>query len=149
MRAWELKEETNVYYHGSMRYLPVGTILVPSMDYEDSWGDADFYGPLEHYRPEGMLAHKDAVFMVGDDDDLDLAGSGTEWVFIVKPLGIIQKHDLNWSSEVSMLVSDGYDINSDNIRNAAENYWRGTPHPNESVWEYLTPKAKIVAVEEY
>ena len=32
---------------------------------------------------------------------------------------------------------------------AAANYWNGTPHYNEQVWEYLTPFAKIISVEEY
>jgi hypothetical protein len=56
---------------------------------------------------------------------------------------------MNWGSEISMLVSDGYDIDSDEIRYAAEQYWAGNPHTNESVWEYLTPAARIVKVEPY
>lgn len=30
------------------------------------------------------------------------------------------------------------------IQEAALNYWNGVPHPNESVWEYLTPKAEVI-----
>ena len=87
--------------------------------------------------------------MCHDPDDVDLAGGGTEWLFTVVPLGPIQKHDLNWGSEVSMLISDGYAIDSPEVKNAAKKYWAGVPHYNESVWEYLTPSAKITAVEEY
>jgi len=48
-----------------------------------------------------------------------------------------------------MLISDGYAIDSPEVKNAAKKYWAGVPHYNESVWEYLTPSAKITAVEEY
>lgn len=87
--------------------------------------------------------------MVGDPDDIDLAGGGTEWVFTVIPLGPVQRHDLNWSSEISMLISDGYAIDSPEVQIAAERYWAGVPHTDEQVWEYLTPAAKIIAVEPY
>jgi hypothetical protein len=133
-----------------MDKLPIGTILTSrNDDYEKDWGNTDFYAVLEYYRPKNMLSHKESVFMVDNDDDLDLAGGGTDWVFTVVPMGIVQKHDLNWSSEISMLISDGHDINDENVKKSALNYWNGVPHPNESVWEYLTTKAKIVKVDEF
>jgi hypothetical protein len=96
-----------------------------------------------------MLSHKDSVFMCHDDEDVDLAGGGTDYIFVVEPLGKVEKHDMNWSGEISMLVSDGFDIESPEVTNAANNYWNGVPHPDESVWEYLTPFARILSVEEY
>lgn len=151
MRIVEFLTEANqLFYHGSMEYLPVGTILIPNLNYEFSWGDTDFYKPLENYKPKGMLSHKEAVFMVDNDNNLDVAGGGTEWVFRVEPLGPVQKHDLNWSSEISMIVGDYKEADrEEKFKTAAENYWNGIPHPNESVWEYLTPKARIVSVEEF
>lgn len=147
MRASDLNM---TYYHGSMDHLPVGTVLKPrGTDYEQDWAHTDFYTALEKHRPDHMLSHKHAVFMVADPDDVDLAGGGTEWLFTVKPLGPISKHDMNWSSEISMLMGDGHDVDSADVRKAAENYWAGVPHPNESVWEYLTPAAEILKVEEY
>lgn len=146
---WEAYSEPTRYYHGSMNELPVGTILTPREDYEENWGATDFYRVLELYKPKGMLSHKEAVFMVGDTDDIDLAGGGTEYIFHVQPLGKIEKHDVNWSSEISWLISDGYPINHEKIKDAALKYWNGIPHYNESVWEYLTPKAQILKVEEY
>ena len=144
-----LHEIASTFYHGSMDELPVGTVLTPRDNYEQTWGNTDFYSALERYRPSNMLSHRQGVFMCHDPDDVDLAGGGTEWLFTVVPLGLIQKHDLNWGSEVSMLISDGYAIDSPEVKNAAEKYWAGEPHYNESVWEYLTPSAKITAVEEY
>jgi hypothetical protein len=87
--------------------------------------------------------------MCDNDEDVDLAGGGTEYLFVVEPLGKIEKHDVNWSSEISMLISDGLEIDNPKVISAATNYWNGTPHYNEQVWEYLTPFAKIISVEEY
>ena len=144
-----LDEIDQTFYHGSMEELPVGTILTPRDNYEQDWGNTDFYSVLEKYRPANQLSHSQSIFMCHDPDDVDLAGGGTEWLFTVVPLGPVQKHDINWSSEISMLTSDGYAVDSPEVKNAAEKYWAGVPHYNESVWEYLTPKARITAVEEY
>lgn len=150
MRAKEFIIETSTkFYHGSMNHLPIGTVLKPSDDYEQQWGHTDFYRALEKYRPRNLLSHRNSVFMVSEPDDIDLAGGGTEWMFTVEPLGPIQKHDLNWSSEISSLIGDGYAIDSAQVKSAAENYWHGLPHPAESVWEYLTTAAKIIKVEPY
>jgi hypothetical protein len=73
-----LHEIASTFYHGSMEELPVGTILTPRDNYEQAWGDTDFYAALEHYRPANMLAHNQAVFMCDNPDDIDLAGGGTE-----------------------------------------------------------------------
>lgn len=150
MRIRELLESNNQpYYHGSYDNLPVGTILTPRDDYESNWKDTDFYGPLEMYRPKDKLSHKQSVFMCDNPDDVDLAGGATEWLFTVAPMGKVQRHDLNWGSEISSLVGDGHAFDSEEVMEAANNYWAGIPHHNESVWEYLTPAAKIVKVEEY
>ena len=138
-----------IFYHGSEIFLPVGTILQTNDDYEDRWKHNTFYSVLEKYRPSNQLAHKDSIFMCDNPDDLDAAGGGTSWVFTVKPLGIVQKHDMNWGSEIDCLISDGILIDSPEIQNAAQNYWAGIPHTNESLWEYLTPKAKILEVEPF
>lgn len=138
-----------VFYHGSTKFLPVGTILVPSSDYELNWGRTGFYWILEKYRPSEMLAHKNSVFMVDKIDDIDLAGGGTDYIFTVEPIGKVERHDMNWSSEIDCLISDGFSVDSPEIIKAAKNYWNGIVHYNEQVWEYLTPSAKIVAVEDY
>lgn len=144
-----ISESLQPFYHGSNDELPVGTVLTPRDNYEDNWSGTDFYAALEKYRPANMLGHKDAVFMCDNPDDVDAAGGGTDWLFTVVPQGPIQKHDLNWGSEVSMLIGDGHSIDSPEVKQAAENYWAGVPHYNESVWEYLTTAAKIIDVEPY
>lgn len=137
------------YFHGSMAQLDSGDTLTPRSNYAENWGETSFYLALEHHRPEGMRGHKDAVFMCGDPDDVDLAGGGTEWMFEVIPSGSVNKHDLNWSSEVSRLISDGFDMFSPEVALAAANYWDGIPNPNESVWEYTADSALIIKVDTF
>ena len=149
MKYSDIKNNQTKYYHGSMDELPVGTVLTPRDNYEDNWSGTDFYAALEHYRPNHMLAHKQSVFMCDNADDVDLAGGGTEWLFTVEPQGKVERHDINWGSEISMLIGDGYDVNTPEVKHAATNYWNGIPHTDEQVWEYLTPAAKIIAVEPY
>lgn len=142
------EKRPHAFYHGSYDELPVGTILKPRGDaYEADWNNTDFYEILEKYRPPGMLSHKNAVFMCDNPDDVDMAGGATDWLFTVEPLGPVQRHDLNWGSEISCLISDGG--SEDELKEAALNYWNGVPHHDENVWEYLTTSAKILAVEEY
>lgn len=148
MRAEEFLPQ-KLYYHGSSQPLPVGTILSPRSNYEENWGKTDFYRVLEVYRPKNMLSHRESVFMCDNETDVGIAGGYTDYLLTVKPLGQIQRHDLNWSSEISALVSDGYDLDSQEVEDAAHNYWQGIPHPNEQVWEYLAPKALVMKVEEY
>jgi len=145
----KMHDLTNTFYHGSFDKLPVGTILTPRTNYINNWKHTDFYDPLETHRPTNMLAHHQAVFMVGTDEDIDLSGAATEWIFIVQPLGPVQRHDMNWSSEISSLIGLGHDVDSEEISFAAQNYWNGIPHVDEQVWEYLTSSAKILSVEAY
>lgn len=134
------------YLHASLDELEVGVVLKPRDDYEEHWSQTDFYAALERYRPENMLSHKESVFMCSSAEDLDNCIGG-EYIFEVIPDKRIERHDLNWSSEVSCLVCDN--APEEQIKQAALNYWHGMPHTNESVWEYLTPKAVIKKVYLY
>lgn len=147
MRLAEISN--NEYFHGSYIQLPVGTVLKPRDAYEADWGHTDFYQLLERYRPKDKLAHKQSIFMCDNPNDIDAAGGGTDWMFTLEPLGPVQRHDLNWGSEISSLISDGYAADSPEVIEAAKNYWDGVPHHNESLWEYLTPSALITAVEPF
>jgi len=141
--------ESRIFFHGSSKEIPVGTILKGRTEqYEKDWGFNPWYKILEKYRPKNMISHKDAVFMTDNTDDLELAGAVTDWIFKLKPLGKVERHDVNWNSEIESLLSSGHDENSMEVIEAANNYWSGIPHPNESVWEYLTNAAEIIEVEE-
>ena len=133
------------YYHGSYTKLKPGTILRPNPEYEKDWNHTDFYSILEFYRPKNKLSHKNAVFMCDNLDDIDNAGGATQFIYEIEPLGPVEKHDLNWSSEISMLAEEP-EKNARKIKTAAMHYWMGEPHPNEQVWEYLTTYARVVAL---
>ena len=138
------------YYHGSSIALAVGTRMVGrGAVYEKAWANTDFYSVLERYRPDTHPRHQDVVFMVGDPDDIDLAGGATDWCFELKAEGPVTRHDLNWSSEISCLISEGNSPDDVAVRDAAIAYWSGLPHPNESVWEYITPAASVVRCAPY
>ena len=140
---------STTFYHGSEQHLPVGTVLSPRDDYEDRWHNTPFYQVLEMYRPAHCLAHRNAVFMCDNQDDIDSAGGSTDYLFTVKPLGPVSKHDMNWSSEICSLISEGHEFDSDEVYEAAQSYWAGEAHPDESIWEYLCSSAIVVNVEEY
>lgn len=143
-------EPKAIYYHGSYDELPEGSVMKGRGDaYEASWKDTDFYPVLERYRPEGCLAHRDAVFMVESIDDIDNAGGATDWVLEVAPVGETTRHDMSWSSEISCLLSDGHAVESAEVAKAADNYWRGVVHADGPLWEVIAREAVVVAAYEF
>ena|SRR3990167_3272386 len=143
-----LENNKQYFYHTSNQFLPIGTILTSrKKEYENEWGQNKFYTVLETYRPKNFLAHKDAVFMFKNIEEADMFGG--KFIFKVLPEGKIEKHDINWGSEISSLIDQSYEIKDKKIRELALNYWLGVPSPNEQLWEYLAIKAKIVDVEEF
>lgn len=82
---------------------------------------------MEFYRSKNQLAHKDAVSMIGAEDYVNLAGSATDHIYMVNPLGKIEKHDLNWNSEISSLVGDGYNINSIEVKKLLKVIGKASP----------------------
>jgi hypothetical protein len=128
----------------------IGTVFRGRGDaYEASWARTDFYAALEAYRPEDRIAHKDAVFVCRDLESLFLCGGGEESILLLETSEDVSWHDMNWSSEISGLISEGYGFDSQEVRDAADAYWAGLPHPNESVWEGITKSAKVVAVFDF
>jgi hypothetical protein len=141
MRIYRIAQSQ--FFHGSYQKLPNGTILVPrKSEYEKIWGNNPFYFKLELYRPSNKLASKNSVFMCDNVNDIDLAGGATNYIYNVKPIGNIEKHDVNWASEIDIALDD--ERGEEEIKKIAYNYWEGIPHFNESVWEYVAPSAEII-----
>ncbi len=137
------------YFHGSGIALPKGTILVPRGI--EGWKNDPSHLKVEAFRPHQFLSREKAVFMSQDLDELDLSGASTNHVYEVQPLGPVQKHDINWLSEIDMVISelaDGRDQEDEDvieeIEKIAKKYWMGEPYDGESVWEFLTPSAKVI-----
>ncbi len=142
-------KNNRILFHGSYDKLEVGQHLTGrGASYEADWAKMPTYEILERYRPEGMIAHRDGVFMCDTPDDIDNAGGGTDWIFAVEPCGPVQRHDLNWCSDINQLLEDR-DKNQAKIEQAAKNYWAGEAHTDGPVWEYISKSARIIKVEAY
>lgn len=138
------------YFHGSYDAHEAGTVFQGrGSSYEEKWAKTDFYAALERWRPADKIAHRDAVFLVADPDDLDAVGSATDWCLEMEPLGPVSCHDVGWSSTVSLLISDGHKIDSAEVQTAAEAYWSGRPCPGEEMWEYITTEARVLRCGPY
>ncbi|MFW5804257.1 MAG: hypothetical protein ACOCWG_03390 [bacterium] len=142
------------YFHGSYHELPPGTILTPERgNFMGTFNkdEMDSHFKLEQFRPSEFLSRNNAIYMCKNIDDIDLAGGATEHIYIIEPIGKVEPHDLNWMSEIDLIISDAWEKGTiddeetiEKVKNAALNYWHGTPHYNESVWEYLSPSAKVI-----
>lgn len=113
-------------------------------EYKKSWSSASFYPLLHYWKPERLLSHHESVFMVGSDEDLDLAGGALDAVYHVEPIGQVQRHDMNWSSLISCLRDETSDPEDPRVRRAAEAYWAGLPSSDDVVWEYLSAEFRIL-----
>jgi hypothetical protein len=135
----------SIYLHSSLEQLEVGTILRPRENYKQFWGQTDFYEPLEKYRPTSMLAHHESVFFCTKVEDLDNCMEG-QYLFEIQPGSRIEKHDMQWSTKISCLLSEN--ASEEMIRQTALNYWNGVAS-SDPLWEYQTTQATILAVHDY
>jgi hypothetical protein len=138
------------YFHGSYDEFEKGKELSGrGEEYVEDWIHTDFYQILERYRPAVCLAHQKAVFMVSDPDDIDLVGGATDWCSEVVPENPVSRHDVNWSTEISCLLSDGHNQESKPVMDAALHYWNGVAHKSGAVWEYIAPACTVVRCEPF
>ena len=155
-----VKEALSIeYFHGSYDELPNGTILTPDKGNfmgTFSENEMDSHFKVEQFRPSNFLSRNNAIYLTQNIDDIDLAGGATDHIYLVEPMGKTEPHDVNWLSEIDLIMSDAWDEGTqedeetiEKVKNAALNYWNGVPHYNESVWEFLVPSATIIREIEY
>jgi hypothetical protein len=136
------------YFHGSAYLVAPGTVLRGRGEaYEAEWGNTDFYSVLETHRPKHMISHRDAVFMCADED-IDNCGGSLDVIYELKPIGEVTRHDMNWSSEISCLLSEGAQLTDPRVAKAAQAYWAGAAHHDAQVWEYLARAAEVLCIVE-
>lgn len=133
------------FLHSSLEHLEVGTILKPRDNYEEVWSQTDFYATLEAYRPSHMLAHHESVFFCTKIEDLDNCMEG-QYLFEIIPNERIERHDMNWSTEISCLMSDG--APEEKLKEVALKYWHGVAS-SDPLWEYQILSAVITKVHLY
>lgn len=136
-----------MFYHGSSNKMKVGTVLKGrGLNYINDWSSDLVYQILEKERPNNYIPHYEAVFMVDNIEDIDNAGGATDYIFHLKPLGPIERHDMSFQSEILIAISDKKSLAE--IKLIAKKYWTGISS-KEPVWEYLTREAIITKVEKY
>jgi hypothetical protein len=138
-------------YHGSRRRFPKGFVLLPQSKGYVSWDEVRVHEQfIERYRPRDCLSRGQSVFMVADPRLAETAGGYEDYVYEVRPVGKVERNDLNWYEVLNVL--DNYsieeqeqiDLNDPEWIAAAKNYWKGVPHPGRSMWEYRSPSAVII-----
>ena len=109
-------------------------------EYEKDWQTMGYvYKRLEELRPEDCIAHKNAVFMCDNVQDIDNCGGGTDIVMIVIPYGDVFRHDLSWLTLAEMALEEN---DHEAIDSCIKSYWAG--ERNEGVFEYLARGAFII-----
>lgn len=149
MRAIEfIIENIQTLYHGSQREFPVGFILEAQSDaYAKLDKDENFTEEtMELVRPKDAISRYDSVYMVDNPDDIDNVGGYIDYIYIVEPIGKLERNDIAWYTEISIYGPYNEDMNNE-IKQWAMNYWNGVQHPN-GIWEYRALKVKIIEVFE-
>lgn len=139
-----LESKNNGFYHGSKFVFPAGFKLLPSKTgYVNQLENQKIEAIMERYRPKNKLSRFGSVFLVNDPDLIDSSGGYTDHIYIVQPARRLEKSDLSWYSDVSVY---GEDEDSEEVKQAAINYWKGIPYKNQenSLFEYRTPYATII-----
>lgn len=139
------KDHIKTYYHGSIKPLKIGTILIPKHESTMIHKGDILEEVLEKYRPKNKLSRFDAIFMVDNPNDIDNVGGYTDYIYTVQPGNKVEKSDLAWYSEVEIILSEDRN-NETGIKLAAKNYWSGVQYYNKSmsVYEYRTESAKVI-----
>jgi len=136
--------------HGSHLVHPEGLTLTARPDQGSGCFAMEASRILEMFRPEHFIAHDRAVFMAGSVEDLDACGAYLEHVYLVRPGAPPSRHDLRWSTEITVLL-DEVPVPADcasadpRIAKATASYWAGHPHADGPVWEYLAVSAEVLS----
>jgi hypothetical protein len=138
-------------YHGSQKKFPVGFVLLPQNDGYAVSQDEDISNTeriLEAHRPANCLSRSKSVFMVADPSEIDFAGGYLDFVYSVVPEGKVEKNDMDWYGQLSCVIWDSED-DPEAVR-LAQGYWSGKPaeNPENSLFEYRAPSAKVVELVE-
>jgi hypothetical protein len=138
------------YYHGSRKLFEKGFLLAPQADgYAKNPEVASLEALFESRRPQGKTARSNSVYLVTDPDLIDASGGYNDAVYTVKPRSVPEESDLAWYSEAHCeLETDP--PNMDRITTCIDNYWAGTPFPDEDrrCPEYRTKWAEVTSLFE-
>lgn len=147
---WLKKISSITFYHGSRKNLPIGTILTPQTDgyvFDQEWDVADIEKAMEKYRPSDKISRKESIFMVDNPDLIDSAGGYLDYIYIVQPIGKVEKSDLDWYSNVQEWVFTNTTEAQQKVKQSSMNYWNGVSSGKGSLFEYRARSAKIIGID--
>lgn len=127
------------FYHGTKTELNIGDYLEKDRDGYTEYDEAlSIERAFEVFKPENMISRKEALYVVGNTDDIDNVGAYDDFVYEVF-VDDCEKSDLSWYTELQLEMGDYYEL--DELTPKAiliiKNYWNGIPSDNP-VWEYRT-----------
>jgi len=135
-------------YHGSNKRMKLGTIITSRSDgYTSMESEREIEDLFEKYKPANKISRKNCVYMVSNPDDIDAAGGYSDYIYMVNPIGPIDKSDLSWYAEVDGLLHDK-NKNIKIIKSYINNYWTGVQYKTKehSLFEYRANSAKIIEI---
>ena len=137
------EKSSTVYYHGSQTEFKVGFVLKPQNEYTSSPEVKTLEDLFEKHRPKGKLSRSKSVFLVDDPDLIDYAGGYDDFIYVVEPIGKVEKSDLGWYTEVDTIMHDDYD--EADLLQMIRNYWDGVPYriAEHGLFEYRCGSAVI------
>jgi len=148
-QLFENIDDNTKVYHGSTKKFDVGFVLTPQgYGYAFMDSEKEIEDIFERLRPKNKLSRKNCVYLVSNIDEVDNAGGYTDYIYEVDPIGVVQKSDLAWYTNVAIIISDKY--KEEDIIESVNNYWQGVQYKNKehSLFEYRCMKAKIVDIVE-
>ena len=83
---------------------------------------------------------------MADPDEIDSAGGYEDFVYLVEPIGSVERNDMAWYSEVGICEWDRLD--DPELKLFAAAYWSGKPfrEPAHSLFEYRARSARILGI---
>jgi hypothetical protein len=110
------------YYHGSSIPHKIGTILTAkrkeiSHKFDSSRIDEELN---ELYRPSNKISRLECIFMSKNLNIIDTLGGAMNYLYLVKPIGKVEKSNLVWQSIATQIEDEDMKIA------AIEEYWKGT-----------------------
>ena len=145
-RGKDKMTKATTLYHGSRTLFPVGFILTPQPNgYVHQ--EIELEKVVEQHRPADRISRFESVFMVDDPELIDAAGGYEDHIYIVEPIGPIEKSDLAWYTEASTFDPE-HESGKEQARLCCLNYWNTIQYPEEenSLWEYRARSARIIGI---
>jgi len=134
MKAYELFEDTRIYWHASQSDLPLGKVIAWKAKQKHHFGDYEKL--LEYFRPAGALSRLTSFFLANTRQGAEQFGRGN--TYKVQAVGKTSSHYIGWIGLLTglpMMVGyksgHGYtvkvsrELSNPDVKYICEQYWSG------------------------